>query len=268
MLKRNMFNFLKNLKRIFISFLILHLDKNRYGINNHYGSSRELSILYEYSDKRILSKKLCSLISDIYLKYNKFDSVFRKPEISSSFPSEKVWDTYFSRKVGEHYRLLPLIINLINASKVVEIGTFKGASSKSILLNSNASVHTFDIKKWDTFNGTYLNKNDFNNGLIIQSIADLSEDYQFKKYSNILLEAEFIFIDGPKNYNFEKKFLIKLFNIYKKNTENELIILMDDVRLSTMAKIWKSIDYPKCVLDMVGHWSGSGLIYLSNSKNK
>ena len=32
----------------------------------------------------------------------------------------------FFRKIGEHYRLLPLIINLINAKKVIEIGTFKG----------------------------------------------------------------------------------------------------------------------------------------------
>ena len=123
------------------------------------------------------------------------------------------------------------------------------------------------MKKWDSFQGTYLNKEDFNDGLITQSISDLSKDSEFTKYSKILLEAEFLFIDGPKDYNFEKKFLKKLFNLYKNNPESELIVLMDDVRLSTMAKIWQSIDYPKCVIDMIGHWSGSGLIYLSHKKN-
>ena len=263
MLIKNILKFLKVIKRIFINLIILHLNKKRYGINNHFGSSRELSLLYEYSDKKNPDQKLCSLISDIYLKYNQFDKIFKKPEILSSDPEEVVWDSYFSRRIGEHYRILPLIVNLINASRVIEIGTFRGASAKSILLNTNASINTFDLKKWDSFQGTYLNKEDFNDGLITQSISDLSKDSEFTKYSKILLEAEFLFIDGPKDYNFEKKFLKKLFNLYKNNPESELIVLMDDVRLSTMAKIWQSIDYPKCVIDMIGHWSGSGLIYLS-----
>ena len=42
-----------------------------------------------------------------------------------------------------------------------------------------------------------------------------------------------------------------------------MFILIDDVRLS-MAKIWRSIPYPKIILDVVGHWSGSGLVYVKN----
>ena len=80
MLIKNILKFLKVIKRIFINLIILHLNKKRYGINNHFGSSRELSLLYEYSDKKNPDQKLCSLISDIYLKYNQFDKIFKKPK--------------------------------------------------------------------------------------------------------------------------------------------------------------------------------------------
>ena len=67
-----------------------------------------------------------------------------------------------------------------------------------------------------------------------------------------------------KIINLRKISYIKLFRLYRENPEREVFILMDDVKRSTMANIWKSINYPKCILDMVGHWSGSGLFYLSH----
>tara|TARA_B100000989_G_C19486118_1_gene447528 strand:+ start:587 stop:1390 length:804 start_codon:yes stop_codon:yes gene_type:complete len=262
MLHKNLLISLKTAKNIFIDIIINHLNKMRYSINNHTGSSREISLIYEYSDCSSPNQKLCDLISDIYKEYNKFDETFESPKIYSKIPSEKIWDSYFPRKIGEHYRLIPLIINLINASQVIEIGTFRGASAKSILKNTSAKLHTFDIQSWDKFNGTYLNNDDFKNNLLKQTISDLSLEKEFKKFSEELLETDFIFIDGPKNYNFEKTFLSRLFKLYSRHRKKEIFILMDDVKLSTMAKIWQSINHPKCILDMVGHWSGSGLIYI------
>ncbi len=255
---------MRTLKKLVISISIKILNRIRFSINSFNGSSREISLLYEYSEYNLPDQDFCNLISQIYKEYNKFDMSYKISKINTKSKSDKIWDTYFLRKIGEHYRLLPLIINLINAKKVIEIGTYRGASAKSIINNSTASLKTFDIIKWDNFKSTYLNIDDFNNGLLRQFISDLSHDEEFEKYSKDLLDADFIFIDGPKNYKFEKNFLYKLFRLYRENPEREVFILMDDVKLSTMANIWKSINYPKCILDMVGHWSGSGLFYISH----
>ena len=87
------------------------------------------------------------------------------------------------------------------------------------------------------------------------------EIYTFNK--KLILKSDFIFIDGPKNYTFEKIFLEKLFTLLRRKNKS-IFILIDDVRLSNMAKIWRSIPYPKIILDVVGHWSGSGLIHAKN----
>ena len=264
MINKDLFDILRTFKRLIIDIAIKILNRMRFSINSLNGSSREISLLYEYSEYNLPNQNFCNLISEIYKQYNTFDMSYKISKINSESKNEKVWDTYFLRKIGEHYRLLPLIINLINAKKVIEIGTYRGASSKSIINNSTASLITFDIIKWDNFKSTYFNDDDFNNDSLRQLIADLSLDREFEKYSIDLLDADFIFIDGPKDYKFEKNFLGKLFRLYRENPDREVFILMDDVKRSTMANIWKSINYPKCILDMVGHWSGSGLIYLSH----
>ena len=41
------FKAIKAFKNLILSKLIKYLDKNRYSINNHYGSSIEISLLYE-----------------------------------------------------------------------------------------------------------------------------------------------------------------------------------------------------------------------------
>ena len=170
-----------------------------------------------------------------------------------------------TRKTGEHYRLIPLISNLINSKQFLEIGTFRGGSSKALLLNSNIEkIYTFDLIPWYELKSSFLlNKEDFKKGRIEQIIADLSNKSIFKKNENLILESDFIFIYGPKNYTFENNLLLKLFALFKREKKS-VFILMDDVKLSTMAKIWRSIPYPKIILDVVGHLSGSGLIHIKN----
>ena len=131
-------------------------------------------------------------------------------------------------------------------------------------MNSNIEkIYTFDLIPWHKFKSSFLNKEDFKKGRIVQIIDDLSKKNIFKKHQKLILESDFIFVDGPKNYNFEKIFLKELFTLLKRKNKS-MFILIDDVRLSTMAKIWRSIPYPKIILDVVGHWSGSGLVYVKN----
>ena len=204
MLKKTFFKIIRTLKKLVIDIAIKILNRIRFSINSFNGSSREISLLYEYSDHNLPNQDFCNLISEIYRQYNTFDKSFKISKINSQSESGKVWDTYFLRKVGEHYRLVPLIINLIKAKKVIEIGTYRGASAKSIINNTAAFLKTFDIIKWDDFNSSYLSNDDFNSGLLRQSISDLSLDIEFEKHSIEFLDADFIFIDGPKNYKFEK----------------------------------------------------------------
>lgn len=256
---------LRLFKRFLKTKLINHFNKNRYSVNNHYGSSREVSLLYEEYKTDLNDQKFFELISEIYKNYTNDDKSFIEPGIISNFDEEKVWDQYIKRKTGEHYRLLITILKILKSKKVLEVGTFRGASAKVILENYPIEkIHTFDLIPWREFNGTFLEEKDFESGRIIQYIDDLSKKNVFEKYHQEIIESDFIFIDGPKNYNFEKTFLKYLFDFLKYKKKGNTIILLDDVKLSTMCQIWRSIYYPKVILDYVGHWSGSGLIMVDN----
>ena len=255
---------IKGFKNLLLLVFINHLDKNRYSINNHYGSSIEIGLLYEEYKNELEYQKLFEITSEIYKQYILQDKKFINPEIYSKEKKQNIWSLYLSRKTGEHYRLIPLISKIINSKKFLEIGTFRGASAKALLMNSNIEkIYTFDLIPWHKFKSSFLNKEDFKKGRIVQIIDDLSKKNIFKKHQKLILESDFIFVDGPKNYNFEKIFLKELFTLLKRKNKS-MFILIDDVRLSTMAKIWRSIPYPKIILDVVGHWSGSGLVYVKN----
>lgn len=254
----------KPFKNLILKKIIKYLDKNRYSINNHYGSSIEISLLYEEYKNELDYKRLFDLTATIYKDFILNDKKFVSPQIKSNEKIERIWNLCMTRKTGEHYRLIPLISNLINSKQFLEIGTFRGGSSKALLLNSNIEkIYTFDLIPWYEFKSSFLNKEDFKKGRIEQIIGDLSNKSIFKKNENLILESDFIFIDGPKNYTFENNLLLKLFALFKREKKS-VFILMDDVKLSTMAKIWRSIPYPKIILDVVGHWSGSGLIHIKN----
>ena len=184
-------------------------------------------------------QKLFEITSEIYKQYILQDKKFINPEIYSKEKKQNIWSLYLSRKTGEHYRLIPLISKIINSKQFLEIGTFRGASAKALLMNSNIEkIYTFDLIPWHKFKSSFLNKEDFKKGRIVQIIDDLSKKNIFKKHQKLILESDFIFVDGPKNYNFEKIFLKELFTLLKRKNKS-MFILIDDVKLSTMAKIWR-----------------------------
>lgn len=255
---------LRPLKNFVLNKIINVLDKLRFSINNHNDTSREISLLYEYSDINNPDKYLLQLISEIYSDYIDNTKGFKMPVINSSDKRHHIWNKYLDRKTGEHYHLLPMIVNKIKAKNIVEIGTFMGASAKSLLLNSNINrIDTFDLFPWNSFPCTFLTREDFLSQKIYQHLSDLSVEENFKNFSSILSSADLFFIDGPKNYFFEKKFLKLLFQLLKEsNSSKKRLIILDDVKLSTYSKIWNEIDHPKIIIDLIGHWSGTGLIII------
>ena len=255
------------LKQAVISKLISFLDYNRLSINNFNGTSREVTSVYEFRAQEPPSTDLMKLTSMIYAEYNHFCKIYKPPSLVGLSNSEirdlVGWSKEPLMMQGNHYALLPLIINLLSAQKIVEIGTFRGASAKSILSNCNiTSLTTFDIEPWNNFKPTFLSNDIFDSFPISQIICDLSNAESFSSYSNIFLDADLVFLDAAKNYFFEKSFLSLLFNLYHNNTSNSLALVINDVNLSTMTRIWRSIEYPKIKFDLIGHWSGTGFVLI------
>ncbi len=252
------------LKQAIISRLIAFLDYNRFSVNNFKGTSREITSLYEYRSQDLPSSELMRLVSEVYAQYNPFCERYIPPTLfnsSNTVAEYSGWSADPLMLQGNHYALLPLIACLTSSTKIVEIGTFRGASARAFLDNCNiSSLTTFDIEPWHSFYPTFLSKDDFVSHPLSQVLCNLSDAEVFSSHCNVFLEADLVFLDAPKNYFFEKKFLSLLFNLYRNNPANSLVLLIDDVNLSTMTRIWRSIEFPKIKFDLIGHWSGTGMV--------
>jgi hypothetical protein len=81
----------------------------------------------------------------------------------------------------------------------------------------------------------------------------------------MLDSADIIFCDPPKNGNFEYKFLSHLASMSFSNKPRYLIL--DDIKFLNMAPLWRKIDAPKFDLTSFGHWSGTGIVDISEGLN-
>jgi plasmid stabilization system protein ParE len=108
---------------------------------------------------------------------------------------------------------------------------------------------------WNEIGKTWLVEDDFT--AITQHIADLSDPAAFEKYSDLLREADLLFVDAPKDGKFEPAFLA---NLNRAQTKDGLLAVFDDIRTPNMLASWDQIDRPKLDLVSFGHWSGTGLV--------
>lgn len=98
-------------------------------------------------------------------------------------------------------------------------------------------------------------------GVVTQILSDLSVKENFTRNIDILSAAEIIFLDGPKNFEFERTFLK---NIALLPPAHRRLLIIDDIRFLNMTHIWGSILSPKLDLTSFGHWTGTGLVDISN----
>jgi len=213
----------------------------------------EYSILSSLDDEpHKMSERLLNISLEAIKEANKIDlsGISQREPEEPNFPD--VWP-------GEHYKLLAALVKTIKPKLVIEVGTALGHSALALkkFLPNDSKLITFDIFEWDSLKGTLLNKNDFSDGNLVQEIGDLAQDKTFDKYKELISEADFIFIDAPKDIAFERELLKKMDTIQFKNNP---IIMFDDIRLWNMLKIWREIKKPKLDLTSFGHWSGTGLI--------
>lgn len=155
---------------------------------------------------------------------------------------------------GEHYRLLAGLSQTLEARRIVDVGTYTGLSALS-LGYFGAHVVSYDIHGWCTFKDTALRESDFEDDLE-QRIGDLSDPAFFLSQTNVLREADLIFVDGPKDGVFEWKFADLL---YSSLADKSTVIVWDDTRLMNMVAFWAALAAPKLDATSLGHWSGTGL---------
>jgi predicted O-methyltransferase YrrM len=161
---------------------------------------------------------------------------------------------------GEHYRLLNAIVKASNSKKVVEIGTATGLSALAMQESiTDISVITYDIMEWDKFQ-THLEKADLDGIRIRQIIGDLSDNVFFNCNYDILNDADIIFMDAPKDDIFEYKMAHKLSTLTKKDFR---LLIIDDIQFVNMIDFWRSITSPKIDMTSFGHWSGTGVVDIS-----
>jgi predicted O-methyltransferase YrrM len=160
---------------------------------------------------------------------------------------------------GEHYKLLAALVRILKPSKVIEIGTFTGMASLTMskYLPPGSKLFTYDVVGWETLSDTCFRPNDFADRKMQQVLDDLSDPATMQNNAHILKDAELIFVDGPKDGQFEPRFLENLKLVeFKRPT----LLLFDDIRLWNMLSVWRNITKPKLDLTSFGHWSGTGLL--------
>lgn len=169
---------------------------------------------------------------------------------------------------GDHYRLIAGLLTSLGASKtinsIVDVGTHYGTGTRVLLdFAPESSVVTFDLTKWNDFETTYLTESDFvdNGGRLVQSQDNLQHQDAFAKHAKLLVNADFIMCDGPKDGAFERSFLQKLSSL--DFPKKRRFLFLDDIRFISEIPLWRDIKSPKVDLTSFGHFSGSGLVDIS-----
>lgn len=169
---------------------------------------------------------------------------------------------------GDHYRLLSGLLSALSEegtlNSIVDVGTHYGTGTRVMLdYAPKAKVDTFDLTAWDQFETTYLNKSDFaeNGGRLTQHLDNLMFSDVFEKHSQLLINSDFIMCDGPKDGVFEAVFLAKLSTL--PFTKKPRFLFLDDIRFLSELPLWRKILSPKIDLTSFGHFSGTGLVNIS-----
>jgi len=234
-----------------ISSLIKFLQVKYFQLNTRLFRDYRSSLIYdevEQTNQQSLIKPLVEAIK-----------IANETELSCG--NHEVEDYIFLNKFpGEHYRILNSLISTTGSKNIVEIGTATGLSSLAMRENNDIlSITTYDIVHW--FN--YSEKSHFtesNMNKIKQIIGDLSKIDFFEKNFDILDQSDFIFMDGPKDGKFE----YDMFKFFQKLSKKKFkYLFIDDIKFIHMTNLWASIESPKIDLSPFGHWTGSGLVDIS-----
>lgn len=166
---------------------------------------------------------------------------------------------------GDHYRLLGGLFRCLHPKNLVDVGTAQGLSARAMLdcTDFDSKTVTFDVIPYDdkeAFPITYVTQEDFD-GRLTQYLEDLANPSVFMKYLPVLNQADFIMLDGPKDGQFEERVLELLAHHLQSQKEGKRrFLFLDDIHFQNMLVNWRRIASPKIDLTSFGHFSGSGLV--------
>ena len=153
--------------------------------------------------------------------------------------------SYFHLESGkEHYRLLMYISSLFNKEILFDIGTHKCMSAAALSYSMKNRIKTYDIKQYIVINPLLAG--------VGYNIGNATKDKDLEK-------SPFIFFDAAHDGVFENIFYNHLKNINWKG-----LLLLDDINecSNEMTEFWNSIKDEKYDISHIGHWSGTGLVYI------
>ena len=164
---------------------------------------------------------------------------------------------------GEHYRLIAALIEMLQPKRIVEFGTYTGLSSLSMLsaMPADGRIDTYDVLAWNQFPVSPLREDDFKDGRIVQHVENLAESEVAEKNRSILAEADFLFIDGPKDGVTEPKLFE---NLKQVGLKDGAIMVIDDIFNYHLIPTWDAIESPKFNITSLGHWTGTGIVRWRN----
>ena len=159
---------------------------------------------------------------------------------------------------GEHFRLLAALVEILQPQQLIEIGTTNGASTLTMkhFLPESGKITCFCDSPWENYPGTGMIENDFNDQLEHRQV-DLSNPLEAEQHHQTIEQADMIFINTLKNNALEKG-LFKLLDVL--NFSKPVVIVIDDIRIMPMLKIWRNISQPKLDMTSFGHWTGTGIL--------
>ena len=160
----------------------------------------------------------------------------------------------FDEWPGQHYRFLYELSKKIQPGLTIEIGTYRGSGALALAPNSKKLI-TYDIVPLNKIDDSYQGlESDFKNAE--QRIGNLQELDYWKQEKIEFSKADLVFIDGPKNYFFEKEIIPKVISTMRKGS----FLVLDDIRFHNMSDIWSAIDKPRIDIGNFAHFSGTGFI--------
>lgn len=163
---------------------------------------------------------------------------------------------------SEHYRLLKAMVKIMRPTIAVDIGSGSGLNVVSLFEgNDSTIIHSFDTAPVEVY-GTNLTQEHLISDRHTHHEADLSFEKVFQENLGLLEPAQIIILDGPKDGRTERFILDKMTRFSKSGADRFLII--DDIRVPVMIELWCSIASPKIDMTSFGHWSGTGIVDITN----
>lgn len=158
------------------------------------------------------------------------------------------YQKYFEENSSkEHYRLLTFLSQNINDKTIIDVGTLKGCSALALSTNKRNKVYSFNLN------------NELQLKQLPENIEFIVDDVINGKYDSVLLESEIILLDTFHDGTFELQFLNYLKQINWKGT-----LILDDIHLNEQMNLfWNNINEEKINITNIGHWSGTGIVFLN-----